>query len=89
MKKSQAIAVIEVPQAATEEKAPLANINGVYVHGTSTITWNITTNPKRPSGKAHKRFEAYLGAPTVDDYIAAGGTLADLKYDQQKGFITL
>lgn len=74
---------------ATTEKKPLANINGVYVQGDTVLTWNTQTNPKRPSGKAHKRFESYLGAHTVDDYLAAGGTIADLKYDNAKGYLTI
>ena len=90
MKKSkvEVVEVVEAVEVATEVK-PLANINGVYVEATSTLTWTVEKNPKRPSGKAYKRFEAYLGTPTVADYLAAGGTLADLKYDNAKGYITL
>lgn len=87
MKKSAA--QIEATETTTvaEDKKPLANINGTYIHDDTKLDWKITANPKRPSGKAYSRFEAYMNQPTVADYIAAGGTMADLKYDQSKGFL--
>lgn len=71
-----------------EAPKPLANVNGHYVFDDTKLSWTITSNPKRPSGKAHQRFEAYLGKQTISEYLAAGGTLADLKYDNAKGYVT-
>lgn len=71
------------------EVKPLANINGIYVHPETKINWLTESNPKRPSGKAHARFEAYMGKATVGEYLEAGGTTADLKYDQGKGFLEI
>ena len=71
-----------------EAPKPLANVNGHYVFDDTKLSWTITSNPKRPSGKAHQRFEAYLGKTTISDYLAAGGTMADLKYDNAKGYVT-
>lgn len=69
------------------EKKPLANINGNYIYPETAITWNIANNPKRPSGKAHARFAEYMSKETVQEYLDAGGTLADLKHDNGKGYL--
>lgn len=53
------------------------------------IVWKVKKNPKREGSKAHARFSKYMAAKTVAEYIELGGTKADLKYDEQKGFITL
>lgn len=75
--------------AAPDAPKPLANINGTYVHPETPITWLVQANPKRPSGKAYTRFAAYMEAPTVSDYLNLGGTLADLKYDASKAYLTI
>jgi hypothetical protein len=89
MKKTTQIATIPaIADAATEVK-PLANINGVYVHPETPITWLISANPKRPSGKAYARFATYMESSTVADYLNAGGTLADLKYDASRAYLSI
>lgn len=88
MKKSTAALVdTTVVAEATGPKA-LANINGQYVYADTKLAWAITANPKRPSGRAYTRFEAYMKASTVQEYLDNGGTMSDLKYDQAKGFLT-
>jgi len=86
MKKSTVKAEAQVE--STEPKA-LANINGKYVFNETAIEWKAASNPKRPSGKAHARFEAYSKASTVGEFLSLGGTTADLKYDESKGFLAL
>ncbi len=44
-------------------------------------------NPKRAGSGAFKRFELYSDVKTVDDFIAAGGTYGDIKYDLEAGYI--
>lgn len=46
-------------------------------------------NPKRVGSKSFDRFAAYMGAGTVGEYIAAGGTYGDLKYDAEHGHISV
>ncbi len=87
-KRKNAEVAAETTVESTEPKA-LANINGQYVFDETPIEWKIEANPKRPSGKAHARFEAYMKAKTVREYLDLGGTTADLKYDQAKGFLAL
>jgi len=44
-------------------------------------------NPKRPGGKSHARFDKYMGARTVTEFLQLGGTWADLKNDSDRGYI--
>ncbi len=53
------------------------------------ITWNVKENPKRKGSQAHGRFAKYMKAKTVAEYMKLGGTRADLRYDESKGFLTL
>jgi len=51
------------------------------------INWLTAKNPKRAGSKAHARAKAYWKAKTTAEYLALGGTPADLKYDASKGFL--
>ena len=51
------------------------------------VTFLVEDNPKREGSKSFDRWKGYAGASTVGDYIAAGGTYGDLKYDAEHGFI--
>ena len=42
---------------------------------------------KRPGGKSHARFDKYMGARTVTEFLQLGGTWADLKNDSDRGYI--
>lgn len=44
-------------------------------------------NPKRAGSASYNRFEFYRNAKTVQAFLDAGGTLADVKYDSGKGYI--
>jgi len=44
-------------------------------------------NPKK--GKSAERYEAYKAATTAREYVALGGSKADLKYDIQRGYVTV
>ena len=44
-------------------------------------------NPKRDQSKSWKRYEAYKSAATVSEFLAKGGTPADLAHDVGKGFV--
>lgn len=56
---------------------------------TTNVEWKVKGNPKRSHGQSYKRFEAYFGATTVKEYLEAGGTKGDLRYDWQHGFLDL
>ena len=53
------------------------------------IEWTVKKNPKRFGSNAHARAQKYWNSETVQDYLDNGGTLADLKYDAQKNFLSL
>ena len=44
-------------------------------------------NPKR--GKSKVRFELYREGMTVQEYVEAGGLVADIKWDQDRNFISV
>ena len=58
---------------------------------TRTIKVLVESNPKRPSGKSHARFELYKTGMTTEEYIAAVGdrskATADLKWDEERKYI--
>ena len=67
------------PTEKTMEKTRIAN--------TATIA-SISADVKK-RGKAAERFALYKVGMTVDEYVAAGGSRADVSYDVKHNFITL
>jgi hypothetical protein len=49
----------------------------------------IVANPKKPNTLAHERFALYKRGMTVGQYLAAGGTRADLRWDARHKFIEI
>lgn len=64
------------------------NINGNSVEETTKLAY-VAANPKRKNSAAHGRFEKYMKAKTVAEFFKLGGTLADLRYDENKEFVKL
>lgn len=52
-----------------------------------SITLLQKDNPKREGSSAYKNYELYRKAKTVGDFLEAGGTSADLRYDATHGYI--
>ena len=44
-------------------------------------------NPKHPGSASHRRYENYKRARTRDEFLALGGSAADLNHDSRKGFV--
>lgn len=65
----------------------VCNINGLNVGDECHI--ECAPNPKRPGSKAHSRYEAYAKSSTVKEYLDNGGLKADLRYDHNKGYLTV
>lgn len=53
------------------------------------ITLLSKENPKREGSASFDRYALYKNGMKVDQFIEAGGTYADIKYDEKKGFISL
>jgi len=66
----------------------LYNINGKNVAPETKISY-VAENPKRKNSAAHGRFAKYMKAKTVEAFFKAGGTLADLRYDDNKEFVSI
>jgi hypothetical protein len=49
----------------------------------------VKDNPKRPSSASFGRFALYATCKTTDEFLAAGGLSADLRYDVEHEFIEL
>lgn len=66
----------------------ILNINGQLLDENSKIEY-VGKNPKRKGSKAHARFEKYMKAKTVSEFLKLGGLAADLRYDGDKGFLKI
>ena len=53
------------------------------------ITRLVLQNPKKPGSAAHDRFALYATCATVGEFLARGGTRADLTHDVRKGYISV
>jgi len=53
------------------------------------ITLLVTDNPKQPGSKAHKRFELYKFAKTVNEFYSIGGERCDIEWDENHKYIKL
>lgn len=50
---------------------------------------SVAPNPKKVGSASHARYELYQVGMTVSQFVAAGGTTADVKWDVDKGFVVL
>jgi hypothetical protein len=84
--------------AAAKAQAPASASGRPAAYAlTARITVQTDGNPKKPGTASYDRFALYYTAETVADYIAAvvasGATRAkaraDLRWDQERGFITI
>lgn len=77
------------PKPTAKKAAPADEPSGrgrkPNIGGDAKIKVLAKENPKR--GSAAERFALYKNGMTVDEYIAAGGTRADVNWDTKQGFI--
>lgn len=79
--KEEAPAEVEAPKKKSEKVSP--------INASGKIKLLVKDNPKRPGSASFDFFEIYKKVKTVDEFLAAGGRKADLKYDADHGFISL
>lgn len=65
-----------------------ANINGINITKDTKLSY-IQENPKRKNSKSRERFSKYMKAKTVAQFYEMGGTRGDLRYDENKKFVTI
>ena len=78
---------VEAVSVSRSEDAPDDSMQYIATKGASVRFQR--SNPKRPKTMSHARYERYKLATTVEAFLSAGGTRADLRNDVQKGFATL
>lgn len=76
--KKTAVKKVEAAEPGVRGRAP-------NILGTAKIKVLVAENPKRAA--AATRFALYKNGMTVDEYIAAGGTRADVNWDVKQTFI--
>lgn len=79
----------ELPASARAPRAPRAPKGAAVRRADSRRILTVVPNPKKPGSKSHARFEAYRVGMTVDQAVAAGLTMDDIRHDVARGFITL
>ena len=81
------------PVKAPKVAAPVAEGSEPKARGkrieNQKIRLLVKSNPKRPSSASFGRFELYTTNKTTDEFLAAGGLSADLRYDVEHEFIEL
>lgn len=75
------------PKPKVERSSNGSNRTTIAENG--VITLLVDKNPKRPTAAAYARFELYRNGQTVSEFLAAGGTKADLSWDRSHDFIRI
>ena len=57
------------------------------IPGQTQLEWLVQGNPKHIGSSAWERFEKSIGAPTVVEYKARGGSVENLHADIDRGFV--
>lgn len=88
--------IVRAPAGRTTQTAPSPaprasrpKGNAVRRSDPRKIVWVSETNPKKPGSSAHRKFSLYRVGMTVSEFIEAGGTTADVKWDTERGFVRL
>lgn len=79
--RSKGEAVRRVKSLLRERRTPITKDNRVITQ--------IADNPKRPGSACYARYALYSPGMTIGEYLAAGGTRADVRWDTKQGFIQL
>lgn len=80
----------EVTENAVKIALLAKRVNNITKEAALTVL--VESNPKRPSSSAYTRFQGYLTDPrpaTVEQALANGLTIGDIKFDIIHGFISV
>lgn len=70
-------------------RPPRPKGNAVRRSDPRRIVYVAEANPKKPGTAAHQKFSLYRVGMTVSEFVAAGGTMGDVNWDVERGFIRL
>jgi len=74
---------VKPEKPARDPDAPRAD----RIPNDATITVVVEANPKREGSKGAERFDLYKTGMTVQAFKDAGGTMADVRWDREHGYI--
>jgi hypothetical protein len=78
------------PEPEKKARAPRAAPKGNAVRRSDPrVIAHVEPNPKKSGSKSHARYEHYQVGMTVDQFVAAGGSMDDVRHDVGKGFVRL
>lgn len=83
----EGVTLFKEPAAIPEKVGNGSATPKVTITEDATIRLLVLKNPKRPTAAAYARFELYREGQTVAEFLAAGGTKADLSWDRAHNFI--
>ena len=76
-------------EVAASSKKAMSNHELDNMIGQAAPIQILQENPKKVGSKSHARYEVYKAANTLAEFVELGGTRADIKYDMERGFLTL
>lgn len=80
----------EQPKHPNTHPAPTPRPKGAAVaKNDPRVVVSVAPNPKKVGSASHARYALYKVGMTVSQFVAAGGTTADVKWDTEKGFVVL
>lgn len=80
----------EQPRSTAPRTPAQPRPKGAAVRSTDPRTIvSVAPNPKKVGSASHARYALYEVGMTVSQFVAAGGTTADVAWDTNKGFIVL
>lgn len=75
---------------SVQKKTPIVKCDAARTATAQTkLEWLVAGNVKRPGSASHARAASYWGVKDVSEYVAKGGTRADLNWDADHGFVVV
>jgi hypothetical protein len=76
-------------KAPTQVRVPRPNISGLPNPTLDMVVTAVMPNPKKPSSESYARFAKWKVGLTLRQCLEAGITRGDVKWDTERGFVTL
>ena len=77
------------PKSKHKKRSPVPRKPRPELRDDRVIRLLVETNPKKPNSKSYDRFALYQDGMTVQEFARAGGTRADVKWDAERGYISV
>lgn len=80
-------ATMSAPMRMPSSREPARRVVVDVKHGMVVVA--VKPNPKKVGSSSHDRYAKWAVGLTVSECIAAGLTMADVKWDTERGFVTI